>query len=1518
MTIPTPIQLRRDLLGSDPTTGDLKEGELGYAYASEKLFIGGPAAGSVIEIGGGSVIALLTATPGVATADKAVILDSNTEIDIWTVVGQVEANTFKTSASVNAGFVKNNVSGEFIFGQSGEQSDLDLSDLADVTIVTPLVGEYLCFAGPEWVNAAIPFNDLSDVVLSSPVNGEILSFNGANWVNSPAATLPSVPTILDDLTDVDTTTNAPNTGDHLEFDGSLWVPAAPTVGGSTNLNALTDVTITSVAGGEFLRNDGAGQFVNVLIVEADISDLQSYALAVHTHVEADITDLQNYSLVGHTHVEADITDLQNYSLVGHSHLEADITDLQTYLLDITGENIGDLSDVDTTGISTGDHLIFNGTNWVPVTNEFIGLADTPPDYSGAAGLYLRVDSGAGFVEFVSDFTGTNATLTGLVTALDFKSTNPNATTPGFVKNTGTGVLLYGQFGGATILDELTDVGGTLSPNDGEVLTFVVANNRWEPALATSSVAILNAIGDVDVPAPSDGEVLKFNFSSGKWEAGADQTGPAALGGLTDVTLSSPSTNEVLTFTGSIWENQPAAGGSGATQLDELSDVTLTTPGSGDFLRNNGSGQFINVLIVEADISDLQNYSLVGHTHVEADITDLQAYLLNITSENIGDLADVNISSPTLGDHLEFDGSNWIAAVPSGGVSELDDLSDVDTATNVSATEDVLVFNGTNWVPQDEIKNITLDNCYFGILRSNQPTHNKVFVYSGTDGKCHFLLGSTDSSVTIGSSVDPAQQSPGDDVDLIFKTEQGSTGSNFVFLPGGSAPAAGLLGVDSSGNLLFDQAVGAFALNDLSDVTITTPAIDALLQFDGSQWIDQVNLILDSTAAAYLGNTTTNGSWRVIRVGNDLDFQRRESGTFRRVAQMGMNTTGGSNVNSVGLFSNVAGFAPGIRAFGTNADLEMRSSGTGGFIFNRPGAAAQAGLLGLNSSGQLLFNQSGGGATDLNSLTDVTISSPNENSLLVKSAGDWVDSHECRLTAILDANGNEVLDLTGTTGADNHLSFINGTTGILNPIITVVGTGTNVNLQFGTKGTGGFVFRPNGVNPAAGLLGLSASGVLIFNQGAPTVTDLDSLTDVVITSPATRSFLSFDGSNWIDNTDRVRIEHIVDSNNDILCTFQTGAGDLHFTMTNGTPGNNPQLHVGSPTETNVGMDFSTKGTGVYRFQTFLGGSWLEIENLTDTPTLRAAGPSPDANLRFETQGVGDFIFKPNGGNPSAGLLGVDSSGNLLFNQPGGASALNDLSDVTITSAVTGAVLVKSAGDWIDSQTPRLTEIHDDEGNEVLTLTKIDAASTNFVDIFNVKTGSSPGIRSLGDDSDIGFSFLTKGSGVFVWRPGGGDAAQGLIKIAANGVMTFAQSLVDGDVPEILTLTSIIGTTSGATVLTLADVASAVNSVSIGNSVTGTPGVLEIKAIGSDGDIDLTLHAKGTGAVKIAPGFDFVVDADGLFDGSIILTDAATDPKAVYWGDPSTNGSWRLILISGTLHSQKLITGTWTDEAIDGTP
>lgn len=435
----TSIQIKRRFAGVDPVGGELKEGELAYTFSTDKLFIGGSGGTSVVEIGGNAFSDLLTATPGVATADKAVILDSSVEIDVWNVVGQLEAGSLKTSASVSAGFVKNDVSGNLLFGETGEQTDLNLTDLADVT-------------------------------LTGPASGELLSYNGAQWVNAAAATLPGVPTVIDDLTDVDTVSTAPSGGDVLTWTGFVWEPVSVLglgAHGATHESGASDpidgdklditwipavyvplpsvpphtaspVELTSHLAGIDAALGGLAPAVHTHL-EADITDLQSYALAVHTHLEADISDLQNYSLVGHTHtlvdvtdsgtaaaknvpavgdaaagevvlgndsrltdartptshthleaditdlqsyalavhthLEADITDLQNYSLVGHTHLEADITDLQAYLLNINSEVLGDLFDVSITSPTAFQVLRWESgaSEWINDDPDNIGI-----------------------------------------------------------------------------------------------------------------------------------------------------------------------------------------------------------------------------------------------------------------------------------------------------------------------------------------------------------------------------------------------------------------------------------------------------------------------------------------------------------------------------------------------------------------------------------------------------------------------------------------------------------------------------------------------------------------------------------------------------------------------------------------------------------------------------------------------------------------------------------------------------------------------------------------------------------------------------------------------------------------------------------------------------------------------------------------------------------------------------------------------------------------------------------------
>ena len=68
------------------------------------------------------------------------------------------------------------------------------------------------------------------------------------------------------------------------------------------------------------------------------------------------------------------TDLQSAlnvkSNTGHTHVEADITDLGAYLTDITGEPLGDLSNVVLASPVANNILQYNGSNWVNVAKEY--------------------------------------------------------------------------------------------------------------------------------------------------------------------------------------------------------------------------------------------------------------------------------------------------------------------------------------------------------------------------------------------------------------------------------------------------------------------------------------------------------------------------------------------------------------------------------------------------------------------------------------------------------------------------------------------------------------------------------------------------------------------------------------------------------------------------------------------------------------------------------------------------------------------------------------------------------------------------------------------------------------------------------------------------------------------------------------------------------------------------------------------------------------------------------------------
>ncbi|MCV0371891.1 MAG: hypothetical protein K5845_20930, partial [Filomicrobium sp.] len=100
-------------------------------------------------------------------------------------------------------------------------------------------------------------NELTDVVTAGATTGSILSYNGSAWVVSSTSAVPSV---LNDLTDVNTAGAV--AGNVIRYNGSTWVVSDAT--SVAALASLTDVTLTNLAGRDYLRYDaGTSKWVNI-------------------------------------------------------------------------------------------------------------------------------------------------------------------------------------------------------------------------------------------------------------------------------------------------------------------------------------------------------------------------------------------------------------------------------------------------------------------------------------------------------------------------------------------------------------------------------------------------------------------------------------------------------------------------------------------------------------------------------------------------------------------------------------------------------------------------------------------------------------------------------------------------------------------------------------------------------------------------------------------------------------------------------------------------------------------------------------------------------------------------------------------------------------------------------------------------------------------------------------------------------------------------------------------------------
>jgi hypothetical protein len=227
-----------------------------------------------------------------------------------------------------------------------------LDDLTDVTITAASTGEVLRYNGSAWVDAQLAYSDLS----GTPTN--VSSFtNDAGYLTDITAEN------LGDLADVDLTGLA---------DGEIIIYNATSGKWEANPPPAPQATTTSVGLIEIAENAEAtaGTATDKALVPSNISSITTAQLdnSAGTLLEAanNLSDLANAATARTNLGLATVASTGAYSdLSGTPTNVSAFTNDAGYLTSISGVSLGDLDDVDLTGVANANVITYNSTstNW---------------------------------------------------------------------------------------------------------------------------------------------------------------------------------------------------------------------------------------------------------------------------------------------------------------------------------------------------------------------------------------------------------------------------------------------------------------------------------------------------------------------------------------------------------------------------------------------------------------------------------------------------------------------------------------------------------------------------------------------------------------------------------------------------------------------------------------------------------------------------------------------------------------------------------------------------------------------------------------------------------------------------------------------------------------------------------------------------------------------------------------------------------------------------------------------------
>ena len=333
------------------------------------------------------------------------------------------------------------------------------------------------------------------------------------------------------------------------------------------INALSDVTITSSADGDFLRwtgsawvndavnltSDTVGDYVKNLVQGNGITISNNSGEGATPNISIDTSIVQT-RVTNITDTEIGYLDGVTSAIQTQLDTKAPtasptFTGTVTVPTPIGNTDASTKAYVDSTASNTATNAGTALTNHEADTTNIHGIADTSilvtttgtqtitnKTITSPSGL-VKGDVSLGNVDNTSD--ANKPVSTAQQAALDLKA---NSATPTF---TGMATIPKITVGGIEI--------DTTSPADTNVLKYSSALNKYVPGVATV-VATIDDLTDVVAPAPSSDEVLAWDAATSKWINKIFTASVATLDAVGNVTAPSPSSGDYLKWNGTAWVN----------------------------------------------------------------------------------------------------------------------------------------------------------------------------------------------------------------------------------------------------------------------------------------------------------------------------------------------------------------------------------------------------------------------------------------------------------------------------------------------------------------------------------------------------------------------------------------------------------------------------------------------------------------------------------------------------------------------------------------------------------------------------------------------------------------------------------------------------------------------------------------------------------------------------------------------------------------------------------------------------